>query len=140
MRKLSLIFALGAVLSLGAIGGLGAAPQARADLPPNVQTVNIYRTSFSPSMMWDPSGVVVTFVNRDSIPHRIVSYVRSSTAWSLDVTLAPGERYTHPEALTCDGGCFTAAYLFRDANLSVVTSSGYCLSLCGWLWVDNNTA
>jgi hypothetical protein len=95
MRKLSLVFALGVVLVLGAVGGLSTASQARADGPPNVRTIWIYRSSFTPSMSQEGSGVVVTLVNQDTIPHRIVLY-RASTPQSFDVTIQPGEWYTVP--------------------------------------------
>jgi hypothetical protein len=135
MRLAVLSVTLGVAVAFGAVAGLGTVPTARAELPPNVQTINVYRSSFSPSMMWDMSGVVVTLVNRDSIPHNIVLY-RDFVRTSLAVTLASGQRYTLSEPLTCTGDCYNATYVFADANRSNV-SSGYCNSFCGRLWIDN---
>jgi hypothetical protein len=136
MRKASFSIALGVALALGAVAGPGVTAEARAELPANLQTINVYSSSFSPSMMWDASGVVVTLVNRDWIPHRIVLY-RSYTLTSFDVTLEPGQRYTVPEPLTCSGSCYNAPYAFVDADRSVVYD-GYCSSFCARLWIYNN--
>ena len=135
MRIAVLSGAVGMALAFGTVAGLGMAPTARAELPPNVQTINVYRSSFTPSMMWDMSGVVVTLVNRDYSSHNIVLY-KDFVRTSFAVTLAPGQRYTLSEPLTCDGDCYNATYVFADANRSYI-SSGYCYSFCGRLWIDN---
>jgi hypothetical protein len=41
--------------------------------------------------------------------------------------------------LTCDAGCYSASYTFRDANLSYVYG-GYCYSFCARVYVYNTGA
>jgi hypothetical protein len=135
MRIAVLSGTVGVALAIGAVAGLGMTPMARAELPPNLQTINVYHSSFTPSMMWDASGVVVTLVNRDSIPHTIVLY-RQRLKTSFSATLQPGERYTVSEPLTCTGTCGNASYAFADANTSYV-SAGYCYSFCARLSIYN---
>jgi hypothetical protein len=136
MKKASLAIVLGAVLMLSAAVGVAGTSDARAASPPNVQTIWIYRSSFTPSMMWDASGVMVTLVNEDTIAHRIVLY-RGSTPTSFNVTLAPGQWYSVSEPLSCLAGCYNATYTFRDANLSYVYA-GSCYSFCARLYVRYN--
>jgi hypothetical protein len=136
MRKASFFAAVGTALVLTVGAAFGGSGEARAEVPPQLQTINVYRSSFTPSMMWDASGVIVTLVNRDWISHRIVLY-RSYALTSFEVTLAPGQRYRVPEPLTCTDTCYNAPYAFADADLSVV-DDGYCSSFCARLWVYNN--
>jgi len=137
MRKALLATVLGAVLVLSAGFGIVGSTDARASAPPNVKTIWVYRSSFTPSMMYAASGVVVTLVNQDSIAHRIVLW-RGYTPTSFDVTLAPGQWYTSSEPLTCSGTCSSVTYTYRDADRSSVDPSGYCNSFCARLYVYNN--
>jgi hypothetical protein len=139
MRKASLSVVLGAMLVLSAAVGIVGTKAAHAGAPPNVETISVFRSSFMPSMMNDASGVVVTLVNEDSISHHIVLY-RKYTRMPFEVTLSPGQWYQSPEPLTCTGSCSTAAYTYRDANLSRVDPTGYCTSFCARLWVYNTGA
>jgi plastocyanin len=127
MRKAWFGLAVILALSTGAL--------ARAETPANVQTIDFYRSSFTPSMMWDASGVVVTLVNRDSSPHTIALY-RQRIKMAFSATIQPGERYTVPEPLTCTETCANASYVFADADRSYV-SAGYCYSFCARLSVYN---
>jgi hypothetical protein len=134
MRKAPVATALGTLLLLGATVGLTAA---RAAAPPNVTTISVYRSVFTPSMLTGANGLVVTLENRDTISHRIVLY-RGYTPTSFDVTLSPGQRYTSPSPLSCTGSCVTVTYTYRDANLSSVSSTGYCNSFCARIYLYNN--
>jgi hypothetical protein len=137
MRKASLSVVLGAMLVLSAAVGIVGTKAAKAS--PNVETIWVYRSSFTPNMMNDASGVVVTLVNQDSISHHIVLY-RKYTRMPFEVTLSPGEWYQSPEPLTCTGTCSTAAYTYRDADLSTADVRGYCTTFCARLWVYNTGA
>jgi plastocyanin len=137
MRKTSPAGALVALLLL-AVGAASAdTTNAGAAAPPNVKTISVYRSSFTPSMLYAASGLVVTLANQDSITHRIVLY-RGTAQTSFDVTLSPGEWYTSSTPLTCSGTCSSVTYTYRDANLSNVDASGYCNSFCARLYVYNN--
>jgi hypothetical protein len=134
MRKTSVATALGGLVLLGATVGIAGA---KAAAPPNVQTISVYRSLFSPSMLTGTNGLVVTLVNRDTISHRIVLY-RGSSPTSFDVTLAPGQRYTSTSPLSCTGSCTTVTYTYRDAYLSSVSSTGYCNSFCARIYLYND--
>ena len=125
-----------AVVGVVALGVIGAAAARSTDKTatlnaayPNVLTVSVYRSVFSPSMTTGTNGLVITLVNRDTISHRIV-LDRGRTGTSFDVTLSPGQRYTSPQPLSCSGGCSTVTYTYRDANLSRLDPTGYCNSYC----------
>jgi plastocyanin len=137
MRKVSLSGALVVMLMLSGAAVVAGTNNARAAAPPNVKTISVYRSSFTPSLLYPASGVVVTLVNRDSIAHRIVLY-RGYSPTSVDVTLSPGERYTSSVPLTCTGSCSSVTYTYRDADLSSVDPSGYCNSFCSRAYVYNN--
>src|SRR5882672_2797160 len=137
MRKASLSVVLGAMLVLSAAVGIVGTQAAKATA--NVETIWVYRSSFTPNMMNDASGVVVTLVNQDSISHHIVLY-RKYTRMPFEVTLAPGQWYQSPEPLPCTENCTTAANTYRVANLSRVDPTGYCSSFCARLWVYNTGA
>src|SRR5436309_2926751 len=134
MGKGSLAALLGAVLVLSAASGTAGTRAAHATATKNVW---VYRSSFTPSMMYANSGVVVTLANQDTISHRIVLY-RGYTPTSFDVTLAPGQWYTSSQPLTCSGTCSSVTYTYRDADRSSVDPSGYCNSFCARLYVYNN--
>jgi plastocyanin len=128
MRKASLAVALGALLVVSAAVGITGTRAARAAMPPNVKTVSVYRSMFSPNMMSAPSGVVVTLVNRDTIAHNIV-LDRAYQPTSYSVTLAPGQRYK-VDPLLCSSSCWSTTYTFRDADRSAVAPNGFCNSFC----------
>jgi plastocyanin len=136
MRNASLRIALGAALLLSATVGVTGTSAAHAGST-TPKTIWVYRSSFTPSMIQNATGVVVTLVNQDTISHRIVLY-RGSTRTSFDVTLAPGQRYTGSEPLTCTGSCYSVTYSYRDANRSSVDSTGYCNSFCARVSVYND--
>jgi len=136
MRKAPVATALGTLLLLGATVGLTAA---RAAAPPNVTTISVYRSVFTPSMLTGTNGLVVTLVNRDTISHRIVLYRgRTNSPTSFDVTLSPGQRYTSPSPLSCTGSCVTVTYTYRDASLSSVSPTGYCNTFCARIYLYND--
>jgi hypothetical protein len=134
MRKTPVATALGVLLLLGAAVGVAGA---RAAAPPNVTTISVYRSTFTPSMLTGTNGLVVTLVNRDTISHRIVLY-RGSSPTSFDVTLSPGQRYVSPTPLSCTGSCTTVTFSYRDANLSSVSATGYCNTFCSRIYLYNN--
>jgi hypothetical protein len=136
MRKSSLACVFVIVLAFSAVGTAGPR-DAHAAYPPNVLTVSVYRSVFSPSMTTGTNGLVITLVNRDAITHRIV-LDRERTRTSFDVTLAPGQRYTSPSPLSCTGNCSTVTYTYRDATLSRLDPTGYCNSFCFRVYLHAN--
>jgi plastocyanin len=136
MRKALLAIALGAVFALSAAVGIVGTRDAHARAM-NGKTIWVYRSSFTPSMIQNATGVVVTLVNQDTVAHRIILY-RGSTRTSFDVMLSPGQWYTSPEPLTCTGTCYQVAYSYRDANRSSIDPSGYCNSFCARVYVYND--
>jgi plastocyanin len=133
MRKRAL--ALAATAAACAATAAVAAPSAQA------RTFYLYHTSFSPSSVEEPSGVVVRFFNVDSVPHRIVSYQRyGARTWSLDVTIEPWQGYTVPTPFTCTASsCVEDLYPFRDFSGSTLSTGAdgtvHCAGYCGELWV-----
>src|SRR5438445_2415433 len=136
MRKATLAIALGAVLVLSATVGIAGTRDANARAMRG-RTIWVYRSSFTPSMIYAASGTTITLVNQDTISHRIV-LDRGYGKTSFDVTLAPGQWYTSSQPLTCSGSCSTVTYTYRDANLSNVDSTGFCTSFCADVYVYNN--
>ena len=136
MRKATLASVLGAVLVLSAAVGIVGTRAAHARAM-NGKTIWVYRSSFTPSMVQNATGLVVTLVNQDTIAHHIILY-RGYTPTSFDVTLSPGEWYTSPDPLTCTGSCYQVAYSYRDADRSSIAPSGYCNSFCARVYVYND--
>ena len=107
----------------------------------SARTFYLYRTSFSPSVAEEQSGVSVRFYNVDSIPHRIVSYqTYGARTWRLDITLQPWQGYTVPWQFTCSyPSCSSDLYPFRDANGSTLATGSngtvHCQGYCGELWL-----
>jgi hypothetical protein len=130
--RLTTVF-VAAVVSFAAAGI--AAPGAEA------RTFYLDPNSFSPPYAEDPSGVSVTFMNVDSVPHRVISYQLYGTeAWALDITLAPWQSYRVPERFYCTyGSCgYSKTWLFREPDRSrmiVGEGSSYCAGYCGELVV-----
>ena len=79
----------------------------------------------------------VTLVNQDTVSHRIV-LDRNYAPTGFSVTLTPGQWYHSTQPLTCTGTCSIAEYTYRDANLSHVDSTAYCISFCARVTVYNN--
>ena len=136
MRKFSLASVIVAMLAFSAVGTTERT-DAHAAYPPNVLTVSVYRSVFSPSMTTGTNGLVITLVNRDTVSHHIV-LDRERTHTSFDVTLAPGQRYTSPSPLSCSGNCSTVTYTYRDASLSHLDPTGYCNSFCFRVYLHAN--
>ena len=75
MRRSVLISSLGAALVLG-MGALGAGQQhleLSAQQKPETAEVKIDNFSFGPATLTIPVGTIVTWTNRDDIPHTVVS-------------------------------------------------------------------
>ena len=81
MRRSASIAGLAVALVLG-IGALGAEPknlQASAQQNPASVEVKIDNFSFGPAELKVPVGTTVTWINRDDIPHTVVSTDDSKT-------------------------------------------------------------
>src|SRR5256885_7210736 len=75
MRRSALISSLGAALVLGA-GALGAGRQRfelSAQQKPETAEVKIDNFTFGPAALTVPVGTTVTWINKDDIPHTVVS-------------------------------------------------------------------
>jgi plastocyanin len=75
MRRSVFIVVVTAVLVLG-IGYLSAGQkyfEARAQQKPEAPEVKIDNFSFGPATLTVPAGTTVTWINRDDIPHTVVS-------------------------------------------------------------------
>jgi plastocyanin len=75
MRRSALVSSLGAALVLG-MGALGAGQQhleLSAQQKPETAEVKIDNFSFGPATLTIPVGTIVTWTNRDDIPHTVVS-------------------------------------------------------------------
>jgi len=134
MRKATLALVLGAALVLSVAAAIAGATEARATA---TKTIWVYRSTFTPSMSTIGSGVYVTLVNQDTVSHRIV-LDRNYAPTGFSVTLTPGQWYHSTQPLTCTGTCSIAEYTYRDANLSHVDSTAYCISFCARVTVYNN--
>lgn len=58
------------ILALGSVGAFAAAPNASAA---EDATITIDNFTFSPAILTIPAGTSVTWINRDDIPHVVVS-------------------------------------------------------------------
>jgi len=84
-----------AVLLLAALVAVGGTPKATAadNASPAVE-VNIDNFSFSPATITVKAGTVVTWTNRDDIPHTVVADDKSFKSKVLDT----GEKFTFTAA------------------------------------------
>jgi plastocyanin len=106
MRKIGLVSTVVAVLVMMAVVG---AVRARAPQPHNGEQnadavkINIDNFSFAPQDVTVPVGATVTWVNRDDIPHTVVSESKKfkSKALDTDNTFA----FTFKEAGTYEYYC-----------------------------------
>jgi plastocyanin len=79
MKRVVFAFAIALVLGLAA-----SAPFVRAALNQNPAEVKIDNFSFTPATVNVPAGTEVRWINRDDIPHTVVSEDRAFKSKALD--------------------------------------------------------
>ncbi len=79
MKRVVFVFAIALVLGLAA-----SAPFVRAALNENAAEVKIDNFSFTPSTANVPAGTQVRWINKDDIPHTVVSEDKAFKSKALD--------------------------------------------------------
>ncbi len=88
MRRKRIYVAAVLLAALVAVGGMPRA--SAADNAPGAVEVNIDNFSFSPATITVKAGTVVTWTNRDDIPHTVVADDKSFKSKVLDT----GDKFT----------------------------------------------